>query len=710
MQAIMSARPHLAMSTHLTLNSLGTSFLLLLVLFGLNVFSADICEPHVTLKDIKTYPSTLSSHTQKNYYRYLMMDTKSHSLYVGAMNKVIKLNLTNIADNNHREEILLANSTSLDRCIWQGKEKMPDCQNHIRLIAFNGSNLFVCGTGAYNPTTYLLDIHTLRQIGRSERGMGLCAFDPFDNSTAVLVKSKNQQNDLVSIYSGAFADFSKAQPQIYRPSVYSKNGTLLNKYLRSALSSSKWLNEPQFVASFDAGEQVFFFLRELAVEYSNCGKKIYSRVARVCKNDKGGARLLINEWSTYLKARINCSLPGQYPYYFDEIQDVYSDDNRIFYALFTTNRNGVTASAICAYDWQDIQKVFNGPFKNQDNDKSIWLPVPNKHVPAIRPGNCSIKDSRSLPDNVLTFIKNTPLMHLSLPHMYSTPIYHKANVMMQKLVVAFNVSGHGDTVFFTASNQGKVYKIFQRPIRNNQPPSSVLSSVYTPFPDTQPIWSLKLHKNSLYFGTDTQVLQVNVETCDQYKKVDACINDPYCGWSNSDNSCLYNHLHNRNTRLITFKDINTNLPFEEAVEQALNDKLYDALTVNVSVGTSFRLKLNYKLCVHGPVVWKKDGVELCPGDEYLLAQDQSLILQNIHENHQGIYQALDRHHKEVSHYIVNIRKGKAEIEKDWMLKFQEWCVLFEDYKKQRDKWTRDCQSGNADLNSNTINTIPRNHN
>lgn len=83
----------------------------------------------------------------------------------------------------------------------------------------------------------------------------------------------------------------------------------------------------------------------------------------------------------------------------------------------------------------------------------------------------------------------------------------------------------------------------------------------------------------------------------------------------------------------------------------------DALTVNVSVGTSFRLKLNYKLCVHGPVVWKKDGVELCPGDEYLLAQDQSLILQNIHENHQGIYQALDRHHKEVSHYIVNIRKG-----------------------------------------------------
>jgi hypothetical protein len=29
---------------------------------------------------------------------------------------------------------------------------------------------------------------------------------------------------------------------------------------------------------------------------------------------------LQNRWTTYLKSRLNCSVPGDYPFYFDEIQ------------------------------------------------------------------------------------------------------------------------------------------------------------------------------------------------------------------------------------------------------------------------------------------------------------------------------------------------------------------------------------------------------
>ena len=59
-----------------------------------------------------------------------------------------------------------------------------------------------------------------------------------------------------------------------------------------------------------------------AVEYMNCGKSVFSRVARVCKNDLGGTRSLNAKWTSFLKARLNCSVPGNYPFYFDEIQDV----------------------------------------------------------------------------------------------------------------------------------------------------------------------------------------------------------------------------------------------------------------------------------------------------------------------------------------------------------------------------------------------------
>ena len=43
------------------------------------------------------------------------------------------------------------------------------------------------------------------------------------------------------------------------------------------------LTVPQFVGSFDMGDYVYFFFRESAVEYMNCGTAVYARVARVCK-------------------------------------------------------------------------------------------------------------------------------------------------------------------------------------------------------------------------------------------------------------------------------------------------------------------------------------------------------------------------------------------------------------------------------------------
>lgn len=41
--------------------------------------------------------------------------------------------------------------------------------------------------------------------------------------------------------------------------------------------------EPQFVASFEVDDVVYFFFREIAVEFTGFMKKIASRVAQVCK-------------------------------------------------------------------------------------------------------------------------------------------------------------------------------------------------------------------------------------------------------------------------------------------------------------------------------------------------------------------------------------------------------------------------------------------
>jgi len=47
--------------------------------------------------------------------------------------------------------------------------------------------------------------------------------------------------------------------------------------------------------------------------------------------------MLKDNWTTFLKARLNCSVPGQYPFYYNEIQGFsYDEPQGLVYATFTT--------------------------------------------------------------------------------------------------------------------------------------------------------------------------------------------------------------------------------------------------------------------------------------------------------------------------------------------------------------------------------------
>ena len=118
-------------------------------------------------------------------------------------------------------------------------------------------------------------------------------------------------------YIASSTDFSANDHAIYKMSGWPK---LQNNLLRTVQYNYEWLSQTNFVLTFETEEFVYFVFRENAIEYVNCGKRIYSRIARVCKNDQGGQRVLKDNWTTFLKARLNCSLAGDYPFYYDEIQ------------------------------------------------------------------------------------------------------------------------------------------------------------------------------------------------------------------------------------------------------------------------------------------------------------------------------------------------------------------------------------------------------
>lgn len=66
-------------------------------------------------------------------------------------------------------------------------------------------------------------------------------------------------------------------------------------------------------------QYVYIWFREQAVEHEVCGAATHSRIGRFCRSDYGGPRPYSNEWTSFVKARLNCSIPGHYPFYFDQV-------------------------------------------------------------------------------------------------------------------------------------------------------------------------------------------------------------------------------------------------------------------------------------------------------------------------------------------------------------------------------------------------------
>lgn len=223
-----------------------------------------------------------------------------------------------------------ASAAMMETCQNKGQSE-SDCRNYIMVLQPYGNQLYACGTYAFSPYCSWRQMENLN-VTQFDKGVAKCPFNPRANITTLLTDSGH-------IFVGSPTDFSGSDPAILRTNISAQTtSTFASKsMLRTIQYNSKWLSDPQFVGSFEADEFVYFVFRETAVEYMNCGKVVYSRIARVCKSDPGGEHILKENWTSFLKARLNCSLSGEYPFYFDEVQGMeYSAEEAVLYATFTT--------------------------------------------------------------------------------------------------------------------------------------------------------------------------------------------------------------------------------------------------------------------------------------------------------------------------------------------------------------------------------------
>ena len=352
-------------------------------------------------------------------------------------------------------------------CTQKGKSNQTECFNFIRFLQpYNSSHLYVCGTYAFQPKcTYINMLTFTLDRAEFEDGKGKCPYDPAKGHTGLLVDGE--------LYSATLNNFLGTEPVILR--YMGTHHSIKTEYL------AFWLNEPHFVGSAFVPESVgsftgdddkiYFFFSERAVEYDCYSEQVVARVARVCKGDMGGARTLQKKWTTFLKARLVCSAPD-WKVYFNQLKAVHtlrgaSWHNTTFFGVFQARWGDMDLSAVCEYQLEQIQQVFEGPYKEYSEQAQKWARYTDP-VPSPRPGSCinnwhrdnGYTSSLELPDNTLNFIKKHPLMEDQVKPRLGRPLLVKKNTNFTHVVAdrVPGLDGATYTVLFIGTGDGWLLK------------------------------------------------------------------------------------------------------------------------------------------------------------------------------------------------------------------------------------------------------------
>ncbi|XP_059159975.1 semaphorin-1A-like [Physella acuta] len=516
--------------------------------------------------DINSVDEFLGEKGKDNNFKILLVE--GDAAFVGARNHLYYISLSNftvISDLTWESESVAANT-----CNIRGK---TDCGNHVRVLVRKEENLlYICGTNSYQPKcryyemrdnqffmTQKLDRVTGEVKGGEEGGTGVCPFDPKHNSTVLYSDGK--------IYSATVADSESRDPLILqkftqKPSAGQTTGE--DFLVRTQPRDSKFLNEPNFVSSFDIDDKVFFFFREIAIENINCGKAVFSRVARVCKQDRGGpVRALQNTFTSFFKARLNCSIPGEFPFYFNELQATSDfgqgnykptkdsgDRSKMVYGVFTTPMNGIKGSAVCAYRYSDITDVFKGRFKGQATFAHNWLPVGWEETPKIHPEQCTNNSREDIPYKSLNFIKGHPLMDEAVPSRGGMPmlVFTSLKSRFTQIAIDWQVLAADKQyydVMFVGTDDGRVIKAINKG-KGTEVESVVIEDIQVLEPGTSVV-GLKLISDrsqrsepKLVVVSRHKIVSIPLHRCAQSTTCSSCValQDPYCAWSQQLSECI----------------------------------------------------------------------------------------------------------------------------------------------------------------------------
>ncbi|NWX69087.1 SEM4E protein, partial [Alca torda] len=586
----------------------------------------------------------------------LLLNEETDMLFVGGRDTVFALDLNNISREIAREYWFATRERQLE-CIHRGKDEIR-CQNYILFLhKINNSNLYVCGTNAYHPTCDHMVIHgtNISLQGRAEESRGKCPFEPTLKYASVFVDGE--------FYSATSNNFLGTEPIILRS---------MRNPVRTEFKTS-WLNEPSFVnmeivhesESNPNGDddKIYVFFTETAVEFEFYDKLLVSRIARICRGDLGGKRVLQRRWTSFLKSRLSCSIP-ELNFHFNIVHDIFLLRRRkwqdsIFYGIFSQQWGRIDISAVCAYSMKNIQEVFSkgnykGPVTVQHSPVK-WM-VYRGEVPVPRPGACIDNFARSigyntssdLPDKVLQFVRDHPLMDNSVNPIGNRPVLLKRGSNYTRIVVdrVTGLDKQTYDVMFLGTDDGYLHKAF------SCDGEMFIVEELQLFLSPAPVQSLQLssEKGMLYAGSLSQVVQLPVSECHRYKYCLDCVlaRDPYCAWAQAANECVLLAKQTGRTenliQSVKYGDASRCLHVENSVRKCL-----------FTLGNNVHLKC-VPLSNLASVVWKFNGSRLRAEDSKYLLYDGGIAIFNATMDAAGFYDCISVEKSKGKEFLITVAR------------------------------------------------------
>ncbi|XP_073184749.1 semaphorin-3D isoform X1 [Lepidochelys kempii] len=616
-------------------------------------------------------------------FRTLLLDEERGWLLIGAKDHIFLLSLVDL-NKSVKKIYWPAAKDKVEVCKLAGKDAQTECANFIRVLQpYNRTHVYVCGTGAFHPICgYIeLGVHKEEIVFRLdtqnlESGRLKCPFDPHQPFASVMTDAY--------LYAGTASDFLGKDTALTRSLGPSDD----HHYIRTDISEHYWLNGAKFIGTYPIpdtynpdDDKIYFFFREISQDSSTSDKAILSRVGRICKNDMGGQRSLINKWTTFLKARLVCSIPGPEgaDTYFDELQDIFllstrDERNPLVYGVFTTTSSVFKGSAVCVYSMADIRAVFNGPYAHKESVDHRWVQYEGR-IPYPRPGTCPsktydplIKSTRDFPDDVVSFIKRHPLMYKSVYPVTGGPVFTRINVdyRLTQIVVDHVMAEDGQyDVIFLGTDTGTVLKVVSITKEKWTIEEVVLEELQIfKRPSFISTMEMSLKQQQLYIGSRDGLVQLSLHRCHTYGKAcaDCCLaRDPYCAWDG--NSCSrYAPTSKRRARR---QDVKYGDPVAQCwdVEESISHETADEKVI-------FGIEFNstFLECIpksqQASIRWyiQRSGEEHreeLKADERIIKTEYGLLIRSLQRKDTGAYYCKAQEHTFV-HTIVKLNLNVIE--------------------------------------------------